>query len=69
MVNPVLTILFDMILIGSALFVVAGMVREYLESRGPAVGGTASRAGARLTAVRPARTVRRRMPTERRRVA
>ena len=38
MVNPLLTILFDIFLIGSALAVTAGMVAEYLASREPHVG-------------------------------
>ncbi len=38
MVNPVLTILFDLFLIGSALLVTAGMTAEYLVSREPHIG-------------------------------
>lgn len=48
MVNPVLTILFDLFLVGSALAIVAGMVNEYRASRTLAVGG-----GARRRTVRP----------------
>lgn len=38
MVNPVLTILFDLFLIGSALALVSAMTTEYLVSREPHVG-------------------------------
>lgn len=54
MVNPVLTIAFDLFLIGSALVIIGGMVQEYRASRRPSVGlrpaarrsPTASAAGA-----------------------
>jgi hypothetical protein len=39
MVNPVLTVLFDLFLVGSAITIVAAMVQEYFVSRTPAVGG------------------------------
>ena len=39
MVNPVLTIAFDVFLIGSGAAVVAGMIAEYRASRHVAVGG------------------------------
>lgn len=42
MVNPVLTLLFDLFLIGSGLAVVTGMVLEYRASRRAAVGGLAA---------------------------
>ena len=38
MVNPVLTILFDLVLIGTALGLIAAMAAEYLASREPHVG-------------------------------
>ena len=38
MINPVLTILFDLFLIGSALAVTAGMAAEYLVTREPHIG-------------------------------
>jgi len=46
MVNPLLTALFDLLLIGTAGSVVAAMVMEYLANREPAVGTT--RVGARV---------------------
>jgi hypothetical protein len=39
MVNPVLTLLFDLFLVGSAVAIIAAMVQEYLASRRPSVGG------------------------------
>jgi hypothetical protein len=44
MVNPLLTVLFDLLLIGTAGSVVAAMVTEYLANREPAVGTTRARA-------------------------
>ena len=41
MVNPLLTIVFDLFLVGSALLVSAALVDEYLTSRGGAVRGAA----------------------------
>lgn len=38
MVNPALTILFDVFIIGSALGVLGYMAAEYLQSRQPTVG-------------------------------
>lgn len=43
MVNPLLTVIFDLFLIGSALAIVAAMVGEAITNRPPSVG----RAGAR----------------------
>ncbi len=40
MVNPILTVLFDLFLIGSALAIIAAMVQEYVDSRTPSIGGT-----------------------------
>lgn len=40
MVNPLLTALFDLFLIGCAAGVIAGMVKEYLDHRTPSVGRT-----------------------------
>lgn len=51
MVNPVLTILFDLFLIGSALALISAMATEYLASRQPHVGSTRA---ARLARPRPA---------------
>lgn len=41
MVNPLLTIVFDLFLVGSVLLVSAALVDEYLTSRGGAVRGAA----------------------------
>ncbi|MCC7364303.1 MAG: hypothetical protein IT303_08005 [Dehalococcoidia bacterium] len=41
MVNPVLTILFDIFLIGSGATILGGMILEYRASRRGAVGGVA----------------------------
>ena len=41
MVNPLLTVLFDMFLIGSGVAVLTGMYIEYRASRRGAVGGLA----------------------------
>ena len=38
-INPLLTILFDLFLIGSALIITAGMVGEAIARREPHVGG------------------------------
>lgn len=57
MVNPVLTIIFDLFLIGSALALISAMATEYFVSREPYVGST-----------RAARVPRQR-PTHRRRAA
>lgn len=38
MVHPILTILFDLFIIGSAVIISAGMVAEYLASREPQIG-------------------------------
>ncbi|MGE5595139.1 MAG: hypothetical protein ACM3S1_03780 [Hyphomicrobiales bacterium] len=43
MVHPVLTVLFDSFLIGSALTVLAGMAAEYRASRVAAIGGRGTR--------------------------
>ncbi len=40
MVNPILTVLFDLFLIGSAIAIIAAMVQEYFDSRTPSIGGT-----------------------------
>ena len=42
MVNPLLTVIFDLFLLGSAVAVVAAMVQEYFDSRAPSVGGAQS---------------------------
>ena len=49
MVNPVLTVIFDLFLIGSAATVVTAMVAEYRAHRGPAIGGAQSAYRARMT--------------------
>ena len=38
MVNPLLTILFDLVLVGGATAILAAMVAEYLACREPHVG-------------------------------
>lgn len=64
MVNPLLTLLFDLLLIGTAGSVVAAMVTEYLANRQPAVGTT--RVGGRVartgTYARPRASTRGRRP-------
>lgn len=40
MINPVLTLLFDLFLVGSASTIIAGMVQEYLASRTVSIGST-----------------------------
>jgi hypothetical protein len=40
MINPALSFLFDLFLIGSASTIIAGMVQEYLASRPISVGST-----------------------------
>jgi hypothetical protein len=61
MVNPLLTVLFNLFLVGSALAVLAAMIQEYLDSRRPAIGGRATARGGEATAVqlRQRRTSRR----------
>lgn len=49
MVNPLLTIVFDLFLIGSAASVVTAMIFEYRANRGPAIGGAQSAYRARVT--------------------
>lgn len=51
MVNPVITILFDLVLIGTAFGLIAAMVTEYFVAREPHVGSE--------RAVRRAPTMRR----------
>lgn len=48
MVNPLLTILFDLFLVGSAITIVAAMVQEYLDSRTPSIGGTRAGGASRI---------------------
>ena len=38
MVNPLLTVLFDLFLVGAAIAIIAAMVDEYFSSRTPAIG-------------------------------
>lgn len=52
MVNPVLTIIFDLVLIGTALGLISAMVAEYFVSREPHVGS--ERAVRRAPAIRRA---------------
>ena len=40
MINPVLTLLFDLFIIGSAIAVGSAMVLEYVQSREPQIGTT-----------------------------
>jgi hypothetical protein len=51
MVNPLLTLLFDLFLIGSALLILAGMAHESLSRREPAVGRAVHKPSSRT--VRP----------------
>jgi hypothetical protein len=44
MIHPLLTLLFDLILIGTASAVIAAMVAECLADREPAIGSTRPRA-------------------------
>lgn len=67
MVHPVLTIMFDVFIIGSALAVASAMLGEYLLSREPQVG-TSRRYEPRYQAARPKRrTTITRLPAQRRR--
>ena len=68
MVNPLLTILFDLFLVGSALAITAAMAAEYFVSREPHVGTSRSRPVANRQIVRR-RTTLQRMPAQRRRAA
>ncbi|MBK8558563.1 hypothetical protein [Candidatus Amarobacter glycogenicus] len=68
MVNPLLTILFDLFLIGSALAVTAAMATEYFTTREPHVGGMRrSRQGSPANSRR--RATMHRLPAQRRRAA
>lgn len=49
MVNPLLTAVFDLFLIGSAASIVVAMVVEYRANQGPAIGRAQSKYNARLT--------------------
>lgn len=46
-VNPLLTALFDLFLIGSAIAIVTAMAIEHLDSRAPSVGAPQHKAVAR----------------------
>ena len=46
MVNPILTILFDLFLVGSAIAIIAAMTQEYFDSRGASIGGNRSASAA-----------------------
>jgi hypothetical protein len=39
MVNPLLTVLFNLFLVGTALLLIAAMIQEYFAGRTPSVGG------------------------------
>jgi|GEM_PF-6946030 len=54
MVNTLLTVIFDIVLIGTALVILCGMVAEYRASKQPSVGGQ------RLMRFTPQRARRRR---------
>lgn len=60
MVHPLLTVIFDLFLIGSATGIVTGMALEYRASKGVSVGNTRSayRARQARTAVMSRRTRR-----------
>ncbi len=72
MINPVLTILFDIFIIGSGLAIVAGLIAEHRANRIPAIGsGLGARKGQR-TLLEPSQISQyqaRRRPTQRRVVA
>jgi hypothetical protein len=68
MVNPLLTILFDIFLVGSALAVSAAMATEYLMAREPQVGTSRPQRPVATRTVRRRATVHR-MPAQRRRAA
>ena len=60
MVHPVLTLLFDLLIIGTAVTVISAMVVEYRTHREPHIGVSQRRplgAGAPLIPFRPSRTV------------
>ncbi|MGE0598757.1 MAG: hypothetical protein AB7J35_02890 [Dehalococcoidia bacterium] len=71
MVNPFLTIVFDLFLIGSALTVAASMAAEYFITREPHVGAMrrARPAHSRTHERRATRATIHRMPSTRRRAA
>lgn len=66
MVNPLLTILMDLFIIGSAVAISAAMLAEYLGSREPQVG-TTRKYQAKVQPKR--RATMHRMPVQRRRAA
>ena len=68
MVNPALTLLFDLYLVGSALAVSAAMAAEYLVTREPHVGTSRPKPPVATRTVRRRATVHR-MPAQRRRAA
>jgi hypothetical protein len=68
MVNPVLTILFDLFLVGSALAIAAAMAAEYLVTREPHVGTSRPKPPIVARAHRRHVPVHR-MPAQRRRAA
>jgi len=68
MVNPALTILFDLFLIGSAVAITAAMAAEYLVSREPHVGTSRTKPPAATRTARRRATVHR-LPAARRRAA
>ena len=68
MVHPILTILFDLFIIGSAVTISAGMVAEYLASREPQVGTTRKYQPKSQPQARRRGTVHR-FPADRRRAA
>ena len=47
MIHPLLTLMFDLFLIGSAGSILAAMVGEYFVNRGPAVGRIHTTSGVR----------------------
>ena len=70
MVHPILTVLFDLFIIGSALTIGSAMVAEYLVAREPRVG-TSRRYQPKYQAPAPSRkraTIHR-MPSQPRRAA
>ncbi|MFN8508838.1 MAG: hypothetical protein U0547_14905 [Dehalococcoidia bacterium] len=64
MVNPLLTILFDLFIVGTAIAVCAAMVEEYLASREPVVRGSMRRTTTSRRVVRHTVTAPRDFRTE-----
>jgi hypothetical protein len=68
MVNPALTILFDLFLIGSAVAITLAMATEYFVSRQPHIGTSRPKPPVATRTPRKRATIHR-MPAHRRRAA